>query len=336
MPQRNQNNMPEDFEPPVPAWAADWATDATSLTTGIFAVQGEETEPFNMWISSALYNAEFAPELIDKAQFTDLNGIVNTVYIAYWRNENQRAWWSNQEISSWWQSDDRLSENVGYWYEHYTIAIERLETLHSTPNAHGVANLATDLEGPIDEHGYSGAARDRIQQSRDKDLSNALDVKSLKLTSQSSNGGKHITVIPPAKMCVIRSGQDWVHCEDAERNFYLNEVHPSLVEGMSYLSNHPQESRCLSMRLMHSLDADGNKLDQTFGLGYAIDILAFEKWAKSHPTHLKIFGSFMSHASTFGDNMKLKLWHEVSVLDQNAGQFIYINCHSNTGLLRYC
>ena len=336
MPQRNKNNMPEGFEPPVPAWAADWAGKATSLTTTLFAVQGTLTDTMRGWVSSALYDIEFAPELVDIAQFTDLKGIVNTVYIAYWRNDHYDRWWSNPAVAQWWQSDDRLSEEVGYWRERYDMPIERLETLHSTPNSHGVAKLAPELEGPIDEHAYPGAARDRIEISGSEDVSGFATVASTQLVSESLNNGQRVIVTPPANMCVIRSGQDWGHCDDEERDFYLNEVHPSLIEGMDYLSRNPEESRCLSMRLMEGVDAQGNELNQTFGLGYALDILAFEEWAKSHPTHLKIFGTFMTHAGNFGESMQLRLWHEVSVLGGDAGQFVYINCHSNTGLLPYC
>ncbi len=171
MPKRNRNNMPEGFEPPVPAWAADWSSKANSLTTCIFAVQGTMTESFSQWATDALYGSDFAPELVDKAKFTDLEGLTNTVYIAYWRDSDYQHWWSNDDASGWWQNDKRVEEGVGYWREQYTTPIERLETLHSTPNAHGVANLAEQLEGPVDEHAYAGAARDRIQVSGSENLS---------------------------------------------------------------------------------------------------------------------------------------------------------------------
>jgi len=336
MPARNRNNMPDGFEPPVPAWAADWAGEASSLTTVVFAVQGVSLSTIKAWAKQALYNIKDAPELVDTAQFTDLEGVVNTAYIAYWRDASHDRWWSNPEVSAWWQSDDRLDDGVGYWRERYDMPIERLETLHSTPNSHGVANLAPELEGPVDEHAYPGAARDRILISGSQDVMSSATIRSTKLASEVSAGGKRVLVTPPEKMCVIRSGQDWGHCGSEERDFYLNQVHPSLIEGMSYLSHNAEESRCMSMRLMQNIDGDGNKLDQTFGLGYALDILAFEEWAKSHPTHLKIFGTFMTHAENFGENMQLRLWHEVSVLAADAGQFEYINCHSKTGLLPYC
>jgi len=136
-------------------------------------------------------------------------------------------------------------------------------------------------------------------------------------------------------MCVIRSGQDWGRCEKEERDFYLGEVEPNLRAGMDYLRDNPIDSRCMSVRLMQSTDTTTGPLEQTFGLGYALDIYAFEEWAKSHPTHLEIFSSFMSHAEKFGENMLLRLWHEVSVMTGEDAEFEYLSCHSKTGLLPY-
>jgi len=334
MTKRNQNNMPADFEPPVPAWAADWTGQANSLTTAVFGIQSELTADFKAWANSALYDVEFAPELVEMAAFTDLASVKNTVYIAYWRDDNYLKWWANEKVSQWWLSDDRLNEPQGYWREHYRTQVEGIETLHSTPNSHGVSNLSTTLEGPIDEHGYAGSARDRIQVSETGDVSTTKSIgESINHTNESD--GKRITIKPPKNMCVIRSGQDWSHCDEDERNSYLQQVHPTLIKGMDYLAKNPAESRCLTMRLMTSVDSECTEVEQTFGLGYGLDIFAFENWAKSHPTHLKIFNTFLEHAGHYAENMQLRLWHEVSILDNDAGHFEYINCHSETGLMAH-
>ena len=117
--------------------------------------------------------------------------------------------------------------------------------------------------------------------------------------------------------------------------FIFDQVEPHLRTGMDYLARNPRESRCLSMRLMTNTDDGGAPVEQTFGLGYALDVYAFEEWAKSHPTHLQIFDSFMSHAQRFGDELDLRLWHEVSVLVDGDSEFEYINCHPQTGLLQH-
>ena len=65
------------------------------------------------------------------------------------------------------------------------------------------------------------------------------------------------------------------------------------------------------------------------------DIFAVEEWAKSHPTHLRIFDQFMQHAERFADQMQLRLWHEVSVIQEGCSEMQYIGCHPKTGLLPY-
>lgn len=332
---RNQNNMPEDFEPEVPAWMAKWPSSVKRLTTAVFACQGDITPSWQQWLDEALSaNNSHAPTLLEHAEFVDAEGVNNTVAIAYWSNEGFDKWWAQPTSRQWWSSPDRLHEGVGYWREIFHVPTERIETLHSAPSTHGIAALADELEGPVDEHGYSGAARDRIPLSGVESLRGPEAVGAL-LTAECSDGGRRVKIVPPANMCVIRSGQDWGHCDAFERAFYLDEVEPSLVAGMTFLRDNSAETRCLSMRLMRTTDHNQQPLDQTFGLGYALDIYAFEEWAKSHPTHLKILEKFMGHAGQFGDKMLLRLWHEVSVMTGTDGEFEYIECNSSTGLLRY-
>ncbi|HET7742519.1 MAG TPA: phenylacetaldoxime dehydratase family protein [Mycobacterium sp.] len=61
---------------------------------------------------------------------------------------------------------------------------------------------------------------------------------------------------------------------------------------------------------------------------------ALEHWAKSHPTHVAIFNSFMRHMTRFDQDAQLRLYHEVMVPDANQQEFRYLDCHPNTGVLR--
>ena len=332
---RNAKNMPDGFEPPVPAWAGDWTDGVEQLTSAFFGVQGEETPQWRQWVERALLgNAADGPALVEKASFIDAAGAPNHVYLAYWRNGRYRAWWQHDDVSGWWSAEERANEGAGYWRETSTVAPDRIETLHSSPNSHGIATLASELQGPVPEHGYAGAARDRIPASGG-DALRGDEATPHSLQAQVAADGKRVRIVAPKNMCIIRSGQDWDHCEAEERDFYLTQVAPSLQAGMDYLRDNPEESRCLCMRLMRRTNDDNGELNQTFGLGYGLDIYAFEEWAKSHPTHTKIFGQFLNHAEKFGENMKLRLWHEVSVVADEGTDFEYIACHSQTGLLPY-
>lgn len=332
--ERNQNNMPPDFEPPVPAWAADWASGPKTLTTGVFGVQGNPTAAWTTWLEKHLLSTGSA-DRVEHACYSDREGIRNTAVIAYWADENYQAWWSRPQVQQWWHDAQRELEGVGYWREVFSVPTHRLETLHSTDNAHGVATLAPELEGPVAEHAYPGAARDRIPDSGRVSLAGAEDVQGSQSKVSTPAESVGVWVRPAGNMCIIRSGQDWGHCDATEKQFYLDDLAPTLEAGMHYLSENPDESRCLSMRLMTMLDQAGEELPQTFGLGYAMDIFAFEEWAKSHPTHLRIFDQFMQHAERFADQMQLRLWHEVSVIQEGCSEMQYIGCHPKTGLLPY-
>ncbi len=85
----------------------------------------------------------------------------------------------------------------------------------------------------------------------------------------------------------------------------LETLQPVLKEGMRFLRDNPVETHCYSMRYVIKTDRQWQPLNESFGLGYATDIFAFEDWARSHPTHLAIFDNFMVMAGRFGENIQL-------------------------------
>jgi len=81
-------------------------------------------------------------------------------------------------------------------------------------------------------------------------------------------------------------------------------------------------------------DAQGRPTDRSYGLSWWKSLAALERWAESHPTHVAIFGAAMRYLSKLGPAARLKLYHEVSVVDAHEQFFEYRNCHPATGLLR--
>jgi aldoxime dehydratase len=112
-------------------------------------------------------------------------------------------------------------------------------------------------------------------------------------------------------------------------------VRPALLEGMNFLRDHPDETGCCDLRFAEETDGNGVPLQKTFGLGYFLTLGHLEKWASTHPTHLTIFSRFVIMVRQHRADLKLKLWHEVSVLPAAGQVFEYINCHPGTGLLPY-
>ncbi len=329
-----RNSMPPDWKPPAPAWQSVWNDTSDPLISGYFGIQADDSTPLDRWADHA-FSWEHAPTSVERGRYVDQQGITNYLYVAYWRYSEYQKWWALEANSGWWADDQRLADGAGYWREIILMPFDRFETLHSTESPHGIGVLADEIEGPIEEHGYPGGARDRILLSETDDLRNIESVE-IQLLSESKDGNRRVRVTPPEKMCVIRSGQNWSYCNTDEKAYYLENLHPVLLEGMRYLRENPVETNCYSLRFVDKKDTRWGNTEETFGLGYATDIYAFENWAKSHPTHLAIFGNFMKMVETFGENIQLRLWHEVMVLPKDGCEFEYIGCHPKTGLLSYC
>jgi aldoxime dehydratase len=100
---------------------------------------------------------------------------------------------------------------------------------------------------------------------------------------------------------------------------------------MDFLRDEGQSVGCYSNRYVQFIDLEGRPLEQSFGLGHWRSLDLLERWAESHPTHLRIFVTFMGVAANL---TKLRLYHEVAVFDAAAQQYEYINCHPGTGLMR--
>jgi len=85
---------------------------------------------------------------------------------------------------------------------------------------------------------------------------------------------------------------------------------------------------------MRHIDAAGRPLEKTFGLSHWHSLSNLEAWAESHPTHLAIFGGFMRMVQELEFQLKLRLYHEVSILNVGEQEYEYINCHPATGMMR--
>ena len=328
-----RNNMPAGWEPPAPAWQSAWHDHETPLVTGVFGIQNETPAMLDAWAAKSFTGAH-APFATERGAYVDRFGFSNFLYVCYWRKPNYDRWWSLEANSGWWSDGERIADRIGYWREIFTMPFERFETLHSTTIPHGVGVSADNMDGPILEHGYAGGMRDRIPLTEAEELRNSVDIDA-RLPALVSDDGVRVIVKPPENMCVIRSGQNWGHCDPEQQGWYLEKLHPVLLEGMRYLGDNPRETNCYSLRFVDRKDDSWGAMEQSFGLGFATDVHAFEQWAKSHPTHLAIFDGFLNMVDTFGANLQLRLWHEVTALPGSGCEFEYVGCHPGTGLLRY-
>jgi aldoxime dehydratase len=134
---------------------------------------------------------------------------------------------------------------------------------------------------------------------------------------------------------IVRDLYEWeVQTTGREREIYLGEVEPVLREGMDFLRDHGGDIGCFANRYMYHLNDAFEALEKTFGMSWWYSLEHMERWSESHPTHLQIFGRFMKMVQAMIFDLKLRLYHEVSVVAAQDQSFENINCHPRTGLLR--
>lgn|SRR5215813_13159929 len=326
--------MPPEWTPPAPAWSVSFAHQSTPVVMAYFGTQFERepTSPIKPPMHEFLIGAD-APRNFESARFVDRAGRSNLITAAYWTDPASYEGW-NQRFDSWWRDPARTSEGPGYFREVLTIPTNRFETIFSHGILVGVAKTGGPVIGPIREHNYWGSMRDRILASSSDDLRSEYGERLPRIESIDSVG-QRLRVNAPGNMAIIRSGQDWTQCEGAELVEYDESVRPALLEGMNFLRDNPDETGCCDLRFAQEIDGVGEPVTRTFGLGYFLTLGHLEKWASTHPTHLAIFTRFLAMVQRYRADLKLRLWHEVSVLPPSGQLFEYINCDPDTGLLPY-
>ncbi len=275
-------NRPEGHVPNVPAWSAVDLPVRTAFS--IILVWGQVDSAVVEELKTELTSGADNPDHLERARLVNTNDGV-TVFLGYWTDPESQTRWCRHS---------QALRRPGVMLETAIIPSDRWETLHSTPEkTPGVRNLlAADI---TDVHEYWGAARDRIPASAQEDLASE-------------------TAEPlPGNLCLIRSGQVWAHCGEAERRLYFTDVEPNLAAGIAFLAEHP-ETGCISSRFLREQTIDGEDLESTSFVGWFRDLKALEDWSKSHPTHLAIFDSFLSMVADLGFEIELRLWHEVAAI----------------------
>ena len=278
-------NRPEGHVPQVPAWTAVDLPERTVFSM-LFARDGAD-EGTIAALLDAVRIGEHIPDHTERASVLNVSE-PTTVLLCYWTDPRcHERWRARPDVAT-------AIAGPGVLEETATIPGDRWETLHSTEHVTpGVRNLLP--AALTDVHEYWGAARDRIAASATSDLR--------------AEPGKPV----PGNLCLIRSGQIWEHCDEREREIYFGEVEPNLTAGIDFLDNHP-ETGCLSARFLREQTLDGEDLESTSFVGWFDELRSLEEWAKSHPTHLAIFDSFLAMVAKLEGRIGLRLWHEVAAI----------------------
>jgi aldoxime dehydratase len=272
------------------------------------------------------FAADDGPTHWDRAQYVDEAGFTNVVTVAYWDDRDKFDGWFPAARDGW-TGDQRGTDGFGSFIEVLYPSVEGYETLFSSlGRPEGVAVLADGMSGEVQEHAYWGGMRDRIPLSQTDAMAPSGSARALR-------DGARIRVIPHDNLCLIRSGQDWGDTEASERKMYLDDVEPVLKEGMDFLRDSGRSIGCYANRYMTVAGSDGAPTEKSYGMSWWKSLAALERWAESHPTHVRIFGAAMKYLSTLGPAAKLRLYHEVTVARADEQFFEYVNCHPQTGML---
>jgi aliphatic aldoxime dehydratase len=324
-------SRPAGWQPPYPAFWPKFAADR-KVVFAYFGVQGSDEAArveFAEWLAAA-FAADYAPGHGERGYFIDTQGERNDVWVGYWLDAGDyHRWRESGVVTQFWDSPQRLTAPAGYWNETLILPSQCFEALFSSAHMAGAARLASSIGEPVAEHAYWGAARDRIPALSRNDSPKAAAAN----VTRAITTGQRVRLKPPANLCLIHTAQNWAHCPDAQRTFYLEEVRPTLEQGLGYLATHVAETGCLAARYVQELETDGLDAARTHAMCYFRTFRHLEDWAREHPTHLRIYGSFMRLAQQFDFDVKLRLWHQVAVLPPDNPHFEYLNCHQQTGLL---
>ena len=331
---KTKKSMPPDWTPPAPAWAADFSATAGTVVMAYFGTQLRSNSSDHYAVLGKFLNAEDGPVNVEHAKFADRSGVDTIITAAYWRDPSDYdLWFKSSGFGKWWNDAARVNEPNGRFLEILKLPTDHFETIFSTATDKlGAGKIAGATAGPIREHNYWGSMRDRIPKSASDELASPYGM-TLPRLGRSATEGKRLRITVPENLTIIRSGQDWSDCDDREYATYNESIRPSLNEAMGFLRDHPNETGCCELRFANETDAEGAPIKRSFGLGYFLTLAHLEKWASSHPTHLAIFKRFIDMVLQRKFDVRLRLWHEVSVLPAADQFFEYVNCHPDSGLL---
>ncbi|KAF2846060.1 hypothetical protein T440DRAFT_472212 [Plenodomus tracheiphilus IPT5] len=233
--------------------------------------------------------------------------------------------------------DSSVRDAIGIWQESFATEVSRLETNYSGLDY--LPGLARLQGAQTDEHTlstYWGAARDRIPDSAHDLFPRSSNTE--RPSDPPVGLGQHLMGTNHNNLVHIRSGQWWENCGQQEADAYEKKLEPTLRAGLEYLCNNTDQTGAMGLRYLRNSKTPGEskerKQKESCGAGFFANLEDLENWAKTHPSHLKIWRGALSHYKEFGDHRRFRTWHEVCVIREGNARFEYINCAPGTGVMR--
>ncbi len=228
------------------------------------------------------FRADSGPSHWDRAQYVDQAGHTNVVSVAYCGRRRAFRRLVCAVARAWTGRRAKASAPSSRCCAPPSRATRRCSPSLGRPE--GVAVIADDRSGEVQEHAYWGGMRDRIPLSQ-------TDAMAPGGAPELIRDGARLRVQAHDNLCLIRSGQDWSDTEASERKLYLDDVEPVLREGMDFLRDDGLGIGCYANRYMRVVAVDGSVSEKSYGQSWWKSLAALERWAESHPTHVRIFGA---------------------------------------------
>lgn len=310
--------------------------DVQHVQMSVFGVQTnqklEDVQASFFSLMDEFCKASSAPVHKEFARYKDTDGFTNIFVVCYWHNFKVFAEWL-ENVTRWLKERPLASMQVGYWLESFSVPTDYRETIAFEDYLRGLSACPHTRIEPMDESGYWGAARDRIAASGYDSLDS--DLRELGVADQRITKGRYVKITGISKnLCVIRSGVSWKNCDEEQLESYQKNLEPKLNAGMEYLRQNPEKTGCCSLRQVECIDSKGNLLEEAYSYGLFLSLGHLENWSEHHPSHLAIYARALAERKKYQENLQLKTFHEIYVL-QDMVSFEYVNCHPNTGLLPY-
>ena len=200
-----------DHEQAVELWNLDWPQGVTAVQFAQYGAQSKDPALAAAALEAyrPLFALEDGPLELNRGAFVDAETYTNALFIAYWTDTAAYdRWLQHDAVQAFW-SQCPADGSAGYWQEVVRAPTERIDTLYTPhePVAHeqpGVAQHGT--MGVCQTHGYWGAARDRIPDSKHDDF--APEFGSYEPTEEETRG-RRISMTVPANICMARHHEDW-------------------------------------------------------------------------------------------------------------------------------
>jgi hypothetical protein len=287
------------------------------------------------WADPFLRRHPVGPGSLDTSVTTTAQGRATLVLAAYWASDDRyHAWASDSGVDAWWADPARLHGRHGVWREILQISRDRFETSYWRDTPRGLGLCPDVALYPTPFCGYYGAMRDRLPAAANDPL-DPEHVGPPAGPSDRTGFGERRVVAAPGNVAVIRGGASWALMDPGQREDYEATLRPALHGGMDYLASASVESGCLSLRFLRSVSAEGETLPEEHALGFFRSLADLERWAERHDSHRAIYMGAKARHRRYGEANQLRTWHEVFVLPAQGGRSEYINCHPDTGLMRW-